>query len=459
MFPPIFLSLLLLLSPANLAANDEEYLKLPLIRKSPFPSPTQSLALDTRRLHFLSLRRKPIPFIKSPVFSGASTGSGQYFVDLKIGSPPQSLLLIADTGSDLVWVKCSACRNCSLHHSPTTVFFPRHSSTFSLTHCYDPICRFVPKPESEPGQVLKCNQTRFHSTCRYEYAYADGSLTSGLFGTETTTLKTSSGKEAKLKGVAFGYGFRISGQPGSGSSSFNGAHGVMGLGRGPISFASQLGRRFGNKFSYCLMDYTLSPPPLSYLIIGGGNGGGGNGGGAVNKLSYTPLLTNPLSPTFYYIRLRSVFVNGVKLRIDESIWEIDGDGNGGTVVDSGTTLAFLADPAYRSVIAAVRRRIRIPIAAEMTPGFDLCVNVSGVSKPEKMIPRLKLVLDGGAVFVPPPRNYFIETEEEIQCLAIQSVNPKVGFSVIGNLMQQGFLFEFDRERSRLGFSRRGCATP
>ncbi|XLT35204.1 hypothetical protein HN873_066496 [Arachis hypogaea] len=42
---------------------------------------------------------------KSPLVSGASTGSGQYFMDLQTRSPPQSLLLVADTGSDLVWVK------------------------------------------------------------------------------------------------------------------------------------------------------------------------------------------------------------------------------------------------------------------------------------------------------------------------------------------------------------------
>lgn len=457
MFPLIFLCSFLslfLLPPANLAAvsGGDNYLKLPLLRKSPFPSPTQALALDTRRLDFLSLRRKtqkPIPFVKSPVVSGASSGSGQYFVDLRIGQPPQSLLLIADTGSDLVWVKCSACRNCS-HHSPATVFFPRHSATFTPTHCYDPVCRLVPKP----GRAPKCNHTRIHSTCHYEYGYADGSLTSGLFARETTSLKTSSGKEANLKSIAFGCGFRISGQSVSGSS-FNGAHGVMGLGRGPISFASQLGRRFGNKFSYCLMDYTLSPPPTSYLIIGDG----GDRSNAVSKLFFTPLLTNPFSPTFYYVRLKSVFVNGAKLRIDPSVWEIDGLGNGGTVVDSGTTLAFLADPAYRLLVAAVRRRIKRPNVVEPTPGFDLCINVSGVAKPEKIMPRLKFEFSGGAVFVPPPRNYFIETEEQILCLAIQSVNPKVGFSVIGNLMQQGFLFEFDRDRSRLGFSRRGCALP
>ena len=95
--------------------------------------------------------------------------------------------------------------------------------------------------------------------------------------------------------------------------------------------------------------------------------------------------------------------------------------------------------------------------AEPTPGFDLCVNVSGVSRPN--LPRLRFRLVGNSVFSPPSKNYFIETADQIICLAIQPVNSETGFSVIGNLMQQGFLLEFDRERSRLGFSRHGCALP
>ena len=59
------------------------------------------------------------------------------------------------------------------------------------------------------------------------------------------------------------------------------------------------------------------------------------------------------------------------------------------------------------------------------------------------------------VMSPPVGNYFLEVAEGVMCLAIQPV--KVGFSVIGNLMQQGFLFDFDRDRSVLGFSRHGCA--
>ncbi|MED6147815.1 hypothetical protein PIB30_047280 [Stylosanthes scabra] len=428
--------------------NCVEYLKLALVQKNnPLSSPAQLLSSDTHRLSILFAalhgRRGSL---KSPLVSGASTGSGQYFADLRIGTPPQSLLLVADTGSDLVWVKCSACRNCSVHR-PGSKFLVRHSRTFSPHHCYDSMCRLVPHPSQT--QTRTCNHTKIHSPCLYSYSYVDGSTTRGLFSKETTTFNSSSGRVTKVKSFSFGCGFRVSG-PSVTGASFNGAQGVLGLGRGTISFSSQLGRLFGNKFSYCLLDYTISPPPKSYLTIGASHND------AVLKLfSYTPLVINPLSPSFYYIALEGLFVEGEKLPISPSVWDVDKNGNGGTVVDSGTTLTFLAERAYRQVLAAFRRRVRLPEVEGVDLGFDLCVNVSGAGKVK--LPTLSFSLAGKSVLSPPARNYFIEAAEGVKCLAIQAVKEGSGFSVIGNLMQQGYLFEFDRDRSRLGFTRHGCA--
>ncbi|KOM46274.1 hypothetical protein LR48_Vigan06g158000 [Vigna angularis] len=226
----------------------------------------------------------------------------------------------------------------------------------------------------------------------------------------------------------------------------------MGLGRGPISFTSQLGRKFGNTFSYCLLDYTLSPAPKSYLTIGASS----NDVISRKLFSYTPFATNPLSPSFYYITIQSVSVDGIRLPINTSVWGIDDNGNGGTVLDSGTTISFLAEPAYRQVLAAFRRRVKLPAAEGATAlGFDLCVNVSGITRPR--LPKLRFFLAGKSVLSPPAGNYFIEPADGVKCLAVQAVRPGSGFSVIGNLMQQGYLFEFDLHRSRIGFSRHGCA--
>ncbi|GAA0163190.1 hypothetical protein LIER_19116 [Lithospermum erythrorhizon] len=376
--------------------------------------------------------------------SGASTGSGQYFITLHLGTPPQPLLLVADTGSDLIWVTCSACKNCSTRPQHSA-FLARHSSTFAPFHCYNEACKLVPHPSHVP-----CNHTRHHSTCRYEYSYSDGSTTSGFYGRETTSFNTSLGKEVLFPKLQFGCGFRVTG-PSISGPSFNGAQGVMGLGRGPISLSSQLGKKFGRKFSYCLMDYTLAPPPTSYLIIGGR---ARNDEVLRSKMSYTPLLVNAFSPTFYYIRVKDVFIDDVKLPISPSVWAIDESGNGGTVIDSGTTLTFLPLGAYDGVVAEFKKRVKLPEPSVPITDFDFCFNVSAgrVSS----LPRLSFRLAGGSIFSPPPQNYFIDTAMDVKCLALQSVASPVGFSVIGNLMQQGFMFEFDRDRSRLGFTRSGC---
>ncbi|CAA2994398.1 aspartyl protease family 2 [Olea europaea subsp. europaea] len=416
------------------------YLKLPLLRKNPYPpAPSEALSADSRRVSALHRRRRHF-HTKFPVTSAASSGSGQYLVSLHLGTPPQRLLLVADTGSDLTWVTCSACRR---HCSSRGTFFPRHSTSFSPYHCFDSSCNLVPHPREH----VQCNHTHLHSTCRYEYAYSDGSVTRGFFSHETTTFNSSSGDLVLFQHLSFGCGYNNSGPSVSGPS-FNGANGVMGMGRGPISFFSQLGQEFGHKFSYCLMDYTISPPPTSYLLIGGAER---------YKLSYTPLLINPLSPTFYYIGIQTVFINNVKLRISSSVWGIDELGNGGTVVDSGTTLTFLTEPAYRIILAAFDRLVKLPKSVEQTLGFDLCFNVSNELRPS--LPRLSFKLFGGSLFAPPPRNYFIDAADGVKCLALQSVAPSSGFSVIGNLMQQGYTFEFDKDRMRLGYSRRGCAVP
>ncbi|CAH9114918.1 unnamed protein product [Cuscuta europaea] len=442
---PLLLPLLLSFSsaaPIPTGKSTLPYLKLPLHRNHPFPpTPSHALSSDTSRLISLNCRRAKLPLV-----SGASSGSGQYFVEFHLGTPPQRLFLVADTGSDLVWVTCSACQNCSTR-LPHSAFLARHSASFSPLHCYDSKCDFVPRPRR-----VACNRTRLHSPCRYEYSYADGSVTGGFLARETTAFNSSSGVAVRFSNVEFGCSFRSSG-PSITGPSFNGAQGVLGLGRGPISLATQLGRRFGNKFSYCLMDYTLAPTPRSYLVIGDGEAEAVNG----SKKSFTPLINNSLSSTFYYVGIESVFIENVKLPISPSVWIADEQGNGGTIIDSGTTLTFLAQPAYDLIVKEFKRRMEPPEPVDLTSGFDLCINVSRDSKP--YVPSLSFKFAGGSAFAPPAGNYFIDTAPDVKCLALQPVTSSSSFSVIGNLMQQGFLFEFDNDRSQLGFLRTGCSLP
>jgi hypothetical protein len=53
----------------------------------------------------------------------------------------------------------------------------------------------------------------------------------------------------------------------------------------------------------------------------------------------------------YNLNLKSIAVNGQKLPIDSSLFATSN--SQGTVVDSGTTLAYLVDGAYVSLVSAV----------------------------------------------------------------------------------------------------------
>lgn len=426
------------------------YLKLPLLhhkRSFPFHDPSNLLFSDSRRHHRLFHSKNSTTAAQLPITSGANAGTGQYFVSLSLGTPPQPLLLVADTGSDLIWVTCSACRNCS-SRPPRSAFLARHSATFAPFHCFDSSCQLVPNPKN-----VICNRTRLHSTCRYEYSYADGSLSEGFFAAETASFNTSRGRRVRFKNLRFGCGLKASG-PSVTGPSFTGAQGVLGLGLDRISLPSQLRRKnFANKFSYCLKDYTRFPAPTSYLTIGAAGRGVSNS----SEMSYTPLINNLVFPTFYYIGIEYVSVGGRKLPINSSVWAIDDLGNGGTLLDSGTTLTFLIKGAYDKLLGEFRRRVKLPKPSKPDPILEFCVNVSGIAKPK--LPQLSFGLVGGSVFSPPPQNYFIDTAPEVKCLSLQPVTSPGGSSVIGNLMQQGFLFEYDKDRSRLGFTRQGCAVP
>lgn len=74
--------------------------------------------------------------------------------------------------------------------------------------------------------------------------------------------------------------------------------------------------------------------------------------------SYKPhcsVLTNHLDIKYfrphYNLNLQSISVNGQILQIDPSVFATSS--NRGTIVDSGTTLAYLASEAYDPFISAV----------------------------------------------------------------------------------------------------------
>lgn len=93
--------------------------------------------------------------------------------------------------------------------------------------------------------------------------YGDGSFTMGEFATDNVTLDAVGGVGAPvtMSKIPLGCGHDNEGY-------FVGAAGLLGLGKGPLSFPNQLDPVMGGKFSYCLTDRETDTTDRSFLIFG-----------------------------------------------------------------------------------------------------------------------------------------------------------------------------------------------
>lgn len=354
-----------------------------------------------------------------PLISGLKQGSGEYFTRFGVGTPPRQVYMVADTGSDIIWLQCAPCVHCYEQTDP--VFNPTLSSSFRKIACTSPMCRVL--------QLHGCEAR--NNLCMYQVAYGDGSFTEGEFSMEALSFRG-----ATMANVAMGCGHDNEGL-------FAGAAGLFGLGGGSLSFPSQMGTQFRRIFSYCLME--RGKDGFSSLIFGNA--------GVPRGTLFTPLLKNPTLDTFYYVSLVGISVGSSMLTIPSAAFKLDTGGNGGVIVDSGTSVTRLVEVAYGPLRSAFRAATRsLPFSGGFSL-FDTCYDLSGRTRVQ--VPLLSLHFEGGAEMVLPATNYLIPVDGQgTYCLAFASTSGEL--SIIGNIQQQGFRVVFDGVTSRLGFAPNQC---
>lgn len=384
---------------------------------------------------------KPTSRLVATLESGVSLGSGEYFMDVFVGTPPRHFSLILDTGSDLNWIQCLPCHDCFEQNGPP--YDPKGSSSYRNVSCHDRRCKLV----SSPDPPLPCKLE--NQSCPYFYWYGDRSNTTGDFALETFTVNltspTGQSEFRRVENVMFGCGHWNRGL-------FHGAAGLLGLGRGPLSFSSQLQSLYGHTFSYCLVDRNSNISVSSKLIFGEDPSLMGHPN--LNFTSFVAGKENPVD-TFYYVQVKGIMVGGEILDVPAEVWRLSPEGVGGTIIDSGTTLSYFADPAYQIIKAAFIKKVKDYPQVKDFPVLDPCYNVSGVEKVE--LPDFAILFEDGAVWNFPVENYFIRLDpEEIVCLAILGT-PRSSLSILGNYQQQNFHILYDTKKSRLGFAPMRCA--
>lgn len=76
--------------------------------------------------------------LSTPVMSGMSHGSGEYFSRIGVGTPAGQYYMVLDTGSDINWLQCQPCADCYQQADP--IFNPSASSSHQALTCGSPQC-------------------------------------------------------------------------------------------------------------------------------------------------------------------------------------------------------------------------------------------------------------------------------------------------------------------------------
>ncbi|XP_042503838.1 probable aspartyl protease At4g16563 [Macadamia integrifolia] len=414
-----------------------------------------------------------------------SPGS-DYTLSCSLGSDPvQTISLYMDTGSDLVWFPCAPfeCILCEgKYDSSTAATTPNVSSSVSVP-CNSPVCSAVHSslPSSDLCAVSRCPLESIEiSECSsfacpsFYYAYADGSLIARLYR-DSISIPMSS-PSLHLKNFTFGCAHTALGEP----------IGIAGFGRGTLSLPAQLSNlspHLVNSFSYCLISHSFDVQRIhrpSPLILGRYSLDDKKGKQSVNgeeEFQYTSMLNNPKYKYFYCVGLEAVSVGGSRIPTPERLKKVNRNGDGGMVVDSGTTFTMLPARLYELVVSEFDRRVgRIYERARETEdqtGLGLCYYTdNSVDKAIPLkVPKVAFHFVGNASVVLPTRNYFfgftnggdgVGRKRKVGCLMLMNGGDDAEsggpMATLGNYQQQGFEVIYDLEKGRVGFARKQCAT-
>ncbi|MBA0716086.1 hypothetical protein Golax_014952, partial [Gossypium laxum] len=231
--PPSLLHLvstILLLSSLNLTLAQTTGFSVELIPrdspKSPFYNPmetTSDRVTNALRRSFSSVGRFKSSFVLTEwAQSDITVGSGEYLMNISIGTPAFDTVAIVDTASDLIWTQCKPCSQCSQQVAP--LFDPNQSSTYQLISCNASQCKNLFQ--------TTCSS---NNSCQYSINYPDDSYSNGDLAFDTITLATTTSPTVSVLEIVIGCGHN------NGGPSKERNSGVIGLGGGEGNIIIDLG--------------------------------------------------------------------------------------------------------------------------------------------------------------------------------------------------------------------------
>lgn len=362
---------------------------------------------------------------------------GLYYTKVQLGTPPKEFYVQIDTGSDVLWVSCNSCNGC-----PTStglqikleLFDPSGSSTASPLSCSDQRCALGAQT-SESG----CSA---QNQCGYTFQYGDGSGTSGYYVSDLMYFDKNVGNPLTSNSsapVIFGCS---TSQTGDLTKSDRAVDGIFGFGQQGLSVISQLS------------SIGVTPNAFSHCLKGGNRGGGILVLGPVVEpnIVYTPLV--PLQP-HYNVNLQSISIKGQTLPIDPTVFATSD--TQGTIIDSGTTLAYLADEAYDPFVTAITQAVSQFVHPILSKGNQCYVITSSVSE---IFPSVNLNFAGGASMILKPEDYLVQqnsiSDAAVWCMGFQK-NTGQGITILGDLVLKDKIVVYDLTGQRIGWANYDCS--
>ncbi|KAI7739628.1 hypothetical protein M8C21_000697 [Ambrosia artemisiifolia] len=347
------------------------------------------------KAHDSARHRRILSAVDLPIGGdGSPTSSALYFTKIRIGTPPKDYHVQVDTGSDLLWVNCHGCAKCPKKSDlgiSLALYDPEASSTAKMVECNQDICMST---LSDPSNDCKAGMY-----CSYSVKYGDGSSTAGFFVRDTVQLDRVSGnlQTTFLNGsVAFGCGSQQSGQLGSSSQALDG---ILGFGQANSSLLSQLAsaKKVKRIFSHCL------------------DGSQGGGIFAIGEVAQPKVQTTPMIPEAHYnVELKQIEVGREVLDLPTDTFDVGG--KQGTIIDSGTTLAYLPDLAYKEVlekIGAAQPNIQPHIVEQQFT----CYKYSG--DVDEGFPVIQFLFENSLYLKVHPHQYLFEVQDDEWCVGFQ----------------------------------------
>lgn len=370
--------------------------------------------------------------------NGQPTDAALYYTKLSIGNPSYDYHVQVDTGSDILWVNCVGCDKCPTK-SDLKIALKQYdlkaSSTGKAVTCDQDFCSAM-----FSGPYSDC---KVGALCDYAVTYGDGSRTEGYFVRDYIKLDEVTGnlQTSSMNGsIAFGCSSKQSGELGSSSEAVDG---ILGFGQANTSVLSQLASSGKVKkiFSHCL--------------------DGVNGGGifAIGQLVQPKVESTPLVPNeaHYNVIMKSVEVGGDSLDLPTDLFATGSQR--GTIIDSGTTLAYLPDEIYQPLMEKVMARqpnLKTQIVEQQFKCFDYSGNV------DNGFPYVTFHFEGSLTLMVYPHEYLFKISDEEWCIGWQSsgMQTKDGkeITLLGDIVLSNKLVVYDLENQTIGWTEHNCSS-